>query len=161
MPFITNHNHWILLYILVIVSLLWKGGKEGRICVLLLFITITLSDQISSSLIKEAVGRIRPCHTLSDINLLVPCGGGKSFPSSHSVNNFAAALTLSFFYRNYKWIFFSIATLIAFSRVYVGVHYPFDVIVGAAIGLIISFGVILIYKSLSKKIRFLQLPPPQ
>jgi undecaprenyl-diphosphatase len=161
MPFITNHNHWILLYILVVVSLLWKGGKKGRICVLLLFIIIALSDQISSSLIKEAVGRIRPCHVFSDINLLVPCGGGKSFPSSHAVNNFSAALVLSYFYREYKWIFFSIATLMAFSRVYVGVHYPFDVICGAIIGLLISFSIILVYKWFSKKVKFFQVLPPQ
>jgi len=161
MPFITNHNHWILLYILVVTSLLWKGGKKGRFCVLLLFITISLSDQISSSLIKEAVGRIRPCHVLSDINLLVPCGGGKSFPSSHAVNNFSAALVLSYFYREYKWIFFSIATLMAFSRVYVGVHYPFDVICGAIIGLLISFSIILLYKWFSKKVKFFQVLPPQ
>lgn len=161
MPFITNHNHWILLYILVITTLIWKGGKNGRICVLLLIIVITLSDQISSSLIKEAVGRIRPCHVLNNINLLVPCGGGKSFPSSHAVNNFAAALTLSFFYREFRVIFFSIAALMAFSRVYVGVHYPFDVLAGAALGLIISFGVVLLFKRLSQKIKFLQLQPPQ
>lgn len=161
MPFITNHNHWILLYTFVVVSLLWKGGKKGRICVLLLFITIALSDQISSSLIKEAVGRIRPCHFLDDVNLLVPCGGGKSFPSSHAVNNFSAALVLSFFYREYKWIFFSIAALMAFSRVYVGVHYPFDVIVGAIIGLLIAFSIILIYKSIAKKVKFFQMLPPQ
>lgn len=161
MPFITTNNHWILVYILVVISLLWKGGKKGKICVLMLFIIITLSDQISSSLIKEAVGRIRPCHVLSDINLLVPCGGGKSFPSSHAVNNFAAALTLSHFYREYKWVFFSIAAFIAFSRVYVGVHYPLDIISGAVLGLLISFCIILLYTRLSNRIKFFQVQLPQ
>ena len=108
MPFITNNQHWILVYVILFVWLFWKGGKAGRICAAVLIITIIISDQVSSSIIKNYVGRLRPCHVLSDVRLLVPCGGGKSFPSSHAVNTFAAATVLTRYYRKYIWLFFGI-----------------------------------------------------
>jgi|DewCreStandDraft_4_1066084.scaffolds.fasta_scaffold00573_1 undecaprenyl-diphosphatase len=141
-PFITNLDSWLILYIFFIVWMLWKGGTAGRICFVTLIIGIILSDQISSSFIKELIGRPRPCHILSDINLLVPCGPGKSLPSSHAVNMFASAVILSHYYKQHRWIFFTIAGLVAFSRVYIGVHYPFDVISGAVIGACIGFAII-------------------
>jgi undecaprenyl-diphosphatase len=79
------------------------------------------------------------------VHLLVHCGGGKSFPSSHAANNFGAATILTYFYRKIAWIFFSLAALVAFSRVYVGVHYPFDVLAGAILGMAISAILLLIY----------------
>jgi undecaprenyl-diphosphatase len=150
MPFITNLKYWYPVYIILIVGLLWKGGKRGRICVLALLITITVSDQLSSSIIKELVGRLRPCHILSDVRLLVPCGGGKSFPSSHAVNNFAAAVVLFYYYRKYTWLYFSLAGLVAFSRIYVGVHYPMDVLGGAFIGSAVAVIMIYIIESMKK-----------
>lgn len=148
MPFITNQNHWFLIYIFLPVILFWKGGKTGKIVAVLLIITVIIADQTSSSIIKPLVNRLRPCHTLVDINLLVPCGGGKSFPSSHAVNNFAEAVILSHFYSQYKWICYTIASMVAFSRVYVGVHYPSDIIGGAFIGIIIALIVIWCYKKI-------------
>jgi undecaprenyl-diphosphatase len=139
MPFITENQHWLLVYIILFVWLLWKGGKTGRICAAVLIITIIISDQVSSSIIKDYVARLRPCHVLSDVRLLVPCGSGKSFPSSHAVNTFAAAVVLSHYYRKYIWLLFGIAATISFSRIYVGVHYPFDVIGGACFGLLVGY----------------------
>lgn len=103
-----------------------------------LALTILATDQLNSSVIKELIERIRPCHTLGDVRLLVDCGGGKSMPSSHAANNFAAALVLSIFFRRETLLFFFIAVLMALSRVYVGVHYPADIIVGAVVGLLMA-----------------------
>lgn len=141
-PFITHLNNWILLYVFFIGWMLWKGGKAGRICVITLFLGIFLSELISSNWIKELVARDRPCHVLSDIRLLVDCGPGKSLPSTHAVNMFASAVILSFYYRQYRWIFFTVASLVAFSRVYIGVHYPFDIIFGACLGALIGYAII-------------------
>jgi undecaprenyl-diphosphatase len=152
MPFITEVSSWLLLYIFFISFLLWKGGTKGRIAVLALAVVILITDQVSSHIIKELVGRLRPCHELDGVRLLVGCGGGKSFPSSHAANNFAAAVVLSFFYKQYKWIFFTIASMVALSRVYIGVHYPLDIIGGAIIGTIFGLIVILITKLILKKI---------
>lgn len=141
MPFITSNNNWFAVYIIGLSLLAWKGGKKGIIIVIGILLMVIISDQISSHLIKELVGRIRPCSSLQNVRLLVDCGAGKSFPSSHSVNNFAAAMYLGFFFKKYKKIFFVIASLIAFSRVYVGVHFPFDIIGGAIIGSAIAYAI--------------------
>jgi len=157
-PFITNGEHWVLLYAVLIIWILWKGGRNGRICVLALALTITLSDGINSRLIKPAVNRDRPCNeTGMYVRSLVPCGNGKSFASSHSANNFAAAVILSFFFIKMRWVFFSIAALVAFSRVYVGVHYPIDIISGAIIGSLIAYLVLFVLKKvkLVRKSEFL------
>jgi undecaprenyl-diphosphatase len=152
MPFVTNAKHWMLVYVFLLGWMLWKGGTRGRIFALVLILAITATDQINSSLLKEWVGRIRPCHIFEDINLLVPCGGGKSFPSSHAANNFTAAIILMAFKPEYKWLYFSIAALMALSRVFVGVHFPLDIIGGALVGLGIGYAFARLGKFLLKKI---------
>ncbi|MEX1277299.1 MAG: phosphatase PAP2 family protein [Bacteroidota bacterium] len=148
MPFVTDLNKKPVA--LVVAAILWlfllvKGGKQGRIAALLLIPTIALGDQLNSSVLKHMVERIRPCHTLPDIHLLVSCGSGYSFPSSHAVNNFAAALVLAYFERKWTWAFFTFAGTVSFSRVYVGVHYPSDVLAGALIGLLVGLFILLLY----------------
>ncbi len=152
MPFITEARHWFLLYLFG-AFLLVRMGKRGVFILFLLIITAVLSDQINSHILKDYFGRIRPCHTLEDIRLLVNCGAGKSFPSSHAANSFAAITVLIRFFRPYKWLFITIAVLIAFSRVYVGVHYPLDVIAGAAAGIVIGYAVLLAAKPFEKRMQ--------
>jgi len=149
MPFVTNLNKQkpvIIIVFGILGMLVWKGGNKGKATAGLLVITILLSDQISSSIIKNLVGRIRPCGVLDGVRLLVDCGSGLSFPSSHAVNNFAGATIISHFYYSKKWYWFSIAALVALSRPYVGVHYPSDIIGGAIIGWGIATLVILIWE---------------
>lgn len=137
MPFLTDLNKQKLAIAIVGVLWLWlmiKGGRTGRTTGILLVLTIIASDQISSSLLKHMVSRLRPCSVLEGVRLLVDCGSGYSFPSSHAVNNFAGATILARYYRKYAWGWFSFAALIALTRPYVGVHYPSDILGGAFIG---------------------------
>jgi len=149
MPFLTdlNRNPIVLLLVVVLwVLLLLKGGRNGRIAALLLVPTIFFSDQLNSSLVKHLFARPRPCHMLSGVHLLVSCGSGWSFPSSHAVNNFAAAVVLSAYLPKWSWGFYTFAVLIAFSRIYVGVHYPSDVLGGALLGFGCGWLMVFLYR---------------
>ncbi len=153
MPIITDLNKQRLVLVLVLVLLLWmliRGSRHTRIAAILLIVTIVISDQLSSSVIKYWFERPRPCHALQNVHLLVSCGSGFSFPSSHAVNNFAGALILAFFFPRSKWWFFGFAAIVAFSRVYIGVHYPSDVIGGAVIGLFCAASVLFVFIGLEK-----------
>jgi undecaprenyl-diphosphatase len=101
---------------------------------LLVLLAIGASDVIGARLLKPGIGRVRPCYELQNVRLLVSCGGRHSFPSNHAANAFAAAVTLSFFYRRYSRYFFSMALLVGLSRIFVGVHYPGDVLGGFILG---------------------------
>lgn len=138
MPFVTDLNKqpWtIAVAAALIVWTLWKGGVRGRQAVVVVILTILVMDQFNSFVLKDLFLRPRPCHELTDVRLLVSCGGGRAFPSSHAVNTFAGALVLGFFYPRALWYLMGYGALVAYSRVYVGVHYPSDVLGGAVIGL--------------------------
>lgn len=153
MPFITDLNRNTPALVVVGLALVFwfiKGGRNARLAILLLVPTIALSDQLSSSVVKFILERPRPCHVLPDVHLLVSCGSGYAFPSSHAVNSFAGALVISFFFPRTAWSWFLYASVVAFSRVYVGVHYPADVIGGAVIGLGCGGFVIVAFDSVEK-----------
>jgi undecaprenyl-diphosphatase len=89
------------------------------------------------------------------VHLLVGCTNSFSFPSSHAVNNFAGAYFFTYFYPKVKYGLYVGASLMALSRVFCGVHYPFDIFGGMIIGLIIGWIVIEIWKAVNKKLKIL------
>ena len=97
--------------------------------------SLALSDQASSQLIKHAFMRLRPCNVLPDVHLLVGCSHSYSMPSSHATNASAAAFHFTFFYPRWAPAFVFLMLLVGYTRVYCGVHYPFDVLVGFVVGL--------------------------
>jgi len=151
MPVITSDMLLRAGYGVTVILLLWKGDARLRWLVLFSAIALLLSDQTSSKFLKPMIERIRPCHVLYDINLLVNCGGGYSMPSSHATNAFAQAALFSIAVKKTKWYLWVIAGLIAISRVFVGVHYPFDVLIGSAIGCIIGLIVALSFNKIIEK----------
>lgn len=133
MPFITDKSHFIAIgAVLVLVVLARRRTDEIRS---LVFVALAVAaGDLAAMELKTLVARVRPCHALEGVRLLVGCGGSYSFPSGHATNIFAAMVLLSLKYRKYSPAFLAVALMIAYSRVYVGVHYPLDVLGGAVLG---------------------------
>ena len=139
MPIITNKKNWTLPIIVLIFLLGFFSGPKGKISLAVLIISLSFTDAICAQILKPFFERIRPSHlNLEEVNLLTSKGGKWSMPSNHAANMFSLAIVLSYFYKKYKPLLFLLAILISFSRVYVGVHFPGDVIVGGFIGVFIS-----------------------
>lgn len=161
MPFITTKQNWYPLFLLIIIFLLWKDWRKGLVVVLLLIPVIVLSDQLSASFFKPFFNRVRPCQAfeaLGTVNMLIGMKTSPSFPSSHAANSFAAAAFFAHFYPKRQWLYYTLAALVAFSRVYVGVHYPLDVLAGALLGFICAFVVYFSYEKLKNRIGHSQKP---
>jgi undecaprenyl-diphosphatase len=136
---ITAVNNWYIAYVILLLISFIKGGRMGRIIAIGVLILITLTDQASSNILKDLVHRLRPCTVLPDAITPVGCTGSYSFPSNHAFNNFAAATFIYRFFPKLKWALFITAVLIAVSRVYLGLHYPSDVLGGAILGSISGY----------------------
>jgi len=146
MPALRNRFFWTPLYLFIIIFLIRNYGKQGWIMILFLGLTFGCTDFISSSLIKPTVQRLRPCNDpeiKSAVNNLIDCGSGFSFPSSHASNHFGLAVFLiMMFFQKWRLILpigLLWAASISFAQVYVGVHYPVDILTGAMLGGMIGF----------------------
>lgn len=147
--YITQQKNALIPLLLLIPFLFYKEKKRAFIILGLAGITIAITDPLCYRMLKPWFHRLRPCHPsyfidaqhifLPGANFLFGHKTSYSFPSSHAMNIAGQAMLFSRIYPRLTAVFFSFAALVALSRVYVGVHYPSDVIVGAFIGMGIGF----------------------
>lgn len=140
-------------YIIGGLVVLYKYRWQGLWLLVCAALAVFVSDQ-TSNLIKHVVHRLRPC-AVEQVRLLVTnCSNTYSFTSNHAANHFALAVLLVLAFRQHKWLIYVLifwACFISFSQVYVGLHYPADVVGGAIIGVIAGYGVFAIFKSVKQK----------
>jgi undecaprenyl-diphosphatase len=149
---------WAPLIVLIVILAAWLGGKRARMFLVALALLLAVGDGLMDRTLKHWIHRLRPYQAMAGVRevdlsrharprflaLMEPLSvaispvpndpgaaddsPGRSFPSSHTVNNFCVAVALSVFYRRRGWLYFAPATLVAYSRIYVGAHWPSDVL---------------------------------
>jgi 4-amino-4-deoxy-L-arabinose transferase-like glycosyltransferase/membrane-associated phospholipid phosphatase len=134
MRFLSGNVLFAPALLVLAVWLLRKGGVRGRVCVLMLAIILPLGDGLVVNPLKHAIGRERPSDRVPDAPLMAGKTDGQSMPSSHTANWFAATMVACCYYRRSWRFMLPLAAAVGFSRIYLGAHYPADVLVGAILG---------------------------
>lgn len=141
---ISGNIIWISFYIVLLYFILKTFSiKNTFYIIVFIALGITISDQLTN-IFKFGIQRLRPCHdeTLVPLMRIVGCGGTYGFYSAHASNSFFIANFLSIILKkNYKFlpaILFFWSTLVAYSRIYLGVHFPLDISYGAAVGFLLG-----------------------
>lgn len=142
MRIISTTGVWIPFYAVLVLLIIKKYKKESWIPLLTIAVLILICDQFASGLMKPLFLRLRPCHEPNLENLTyMPfgCGGQYGFISSHAANTFGLAMFVWLLFKNqsYYWaLMFVWAFVVSYSRIYLGAHYPADVLAGGLSGIL-------------------------
>jgi undecaprenyl-diphosphatase len=159
---LTQTITWVPLYLLLLYLIYRKDPKNMAWVIGGVMLTILLGDQISSGLMKPYFERLRPCHDPQWVGLIHNygrCGGLYGFVSSHAANTFGMATFLTLILRKKQkgiyWLFLY-AVIVSYTRIYLGVHYPLDVLFGALVGVLSAYFswaiVVLLKRKIIKKV---------
>jgi membrane-associated phospholipid phosphatase len=156
-PLARDKNTWMPFYIMGGLLVLYKYRWQGLLMLVFAGLSVLISDQ-SSNVIKHFIHRLRPCAADQPVRLLVAhCSDTYSFTSNHAANHFSIAVFLLLVFRRFRSLAVALllwASFISFSQVYVGLHYPADIVGGAILGALVGWIVFLIFKWSSVKIGF-------
>ena len=165
LPVYRDKLTWVPLYVVLAFYLFKQYGWRSTMYLLIcIAAVITIADQVAAELIKPAVGRLRPCAepaVADTVRSLVGCGGKYSFPSNHATNHFALATVLALTFlrgrRGLIWVAYLWAASIALAQVYVGKHWPGDILAGALFGTLVASLGVWAYRRLARQHA---IPPP-
>jgi undecaprenyl-diphosphatase len=152
---ISNKWVWIPLYAFLLFRVVRIYGRQSIYILMSVGILILLSDQISVHFFKDVFQRLRPCHDerLADLVHIVNdhCGGQYGFISSHASNVFALAVFLGFMLKSEgRWWLYSLlvwAFIVSYTRIYLGVHYPLDIMVGGLVGAFLALTIFYLHRT--------------
>ncbi|MCB1275443.1 phosphatase PAP2 family protein [Prosthecobacter sp.] len=174
MPALSAIEAWLPLIIAAVLITAWRGSKRTRVMLLCLGVAIGLGDGVISNTLKKTIGRVRPRDAMEGVivrdlgiaspafirlfetPVVKPCEPngdtrGKSLPSSHTVNLFAAATVIASFYRRAGMLMYLLAAAVAYSRVYCGAHWPSDIPPSVALGVLVGLGVVSLSNRMSRR----------
>ena len=176
MPALSAIDAWIPFLAIIVIIAAVRGGKRARLMLLCIAVAVGLADGVVCKSLKSAVGRVRPRDSMSGVMIRDLAPGkpavarlfktpvskvsttpedkdarGKSFPSSHVANMFALATVVALFFRGWGMVAFLMAALVAYSRIYVGAHWPSDIPPSIGIGLLIGWAVVRIAHAIARK----------
>ena len=159
LPAVRNKYLWIPLYVFCLSWILFNLSlKQSGYVIFFVIVSIFASDTISSKFIKYQVQRPRPCHEQQmdpPVIQRVSCGSGYSFTSSHAANHFCIAAffvtVFGAYMRKWKHLWWVWASLVALAQVYVGLHYPLDILGGGLLGTIIGISMGVMCRHLIKE----------
>lgn len=151
MPKITSLGNAGFIWIAIAICMLLS--KKYRKTGLFVLVGMLMGLIIGNGLVKNLVARPRPCWINSEFPLLIPCPTDFSFPSGHTQSSVIAATIITMKHRKLGWVVIPLAVLIAFSRLYLYVHFPTDVLGGAVMGIIIGAGTVIIGETIGKRMK--------
>lgn len=175
MPAVSAINAWVPLIIPLVLFLAWRGSKSTRWMLLCIALAVGLGDGVVSNTLKKTIGRVRPRDAITGVTVRDLGDGspaflrlfktptqrpsqprgetrGKSFPSSHTVNMFALATVIALFQRRWGLILYLVAGFVAYSRVYVGAHWPSDIPPSMGLGLLVGWGTVQTVQRIAQKV---------
>lgn len=159
MPLARNKLFWLPFYVFIVSFLLINFKRAGFYVLVVSLLSFAAANTISAEIMKPIFKQDRPCNSevfKDHVEVRVNCGPGKSFPSAHATNHFAIAVSFGILLLGVsRWILLLgilWAALVSYAQVYVGVHYPVDILVGALLGSVIGGGLAVVFKRNIKRL---------